>query len=177
MGVLKVQYLPQYTIEDYMSWEGDWELIHGIPYSMSPSPTSGHQRTGLSVMQVLKEALSTSSCHCEIFYELDWHLKEDTVVGPDILVLCGEELKDDFVTQVPSLIIEILSPTTAEKDRTLKAELYANTGVHNYILIDYLRKKIEVFTLMQGKYQIHVSPIMHLGDCEISPDWTKVFMQ
>jgi len=175
MGVLKVQYLPQYTIEDYMSWDGDWELIHGIPYAMSPSPTSGHQRAGLNVMQVLKDALAESSCKCEIFYDLDWHIKEDTVVRPDVVVLSGDKLKDDFVTRTPSLVVEILSPSTGDKDRTLKAELYAEAGVVNYVIIDHLKQEIEIFLLTKGKYQLNKSPEIHLSECKILPDWPNVF--
>ena len=175
MGVLKVQYLPQYQIEDYISWEGDWELIHGIPYAMSPSPGVGHQRSGRKALNVLEEALKLASCKCEVFYELDWQVKKDTVVRPDLIVLCGAELKKDFVNQTPALVIEILSPTTEEKDRTLKAELYAEVGVVNYIIIDPLKNEIEVFILTQGKYQLNKSPIIHLEEGEIVHDWSHVF--
>lgn len=33
------KYLPRYTVEDYNRWEGDWELIEGIPYASAPSPS------------------------------------------------------------------------------------------------------------------------------------------
>ncbi len=36
--------LPNYKYEDYKLWEGDWELIEGIPYAMAPSPFGTHQR-------------------------------------------------------------------------------------------------------------------------------------
>jgi hypothetical protein len=34
-----VKILPYYTYEDYVQWEGKWELIDGIPYAMSPAHT------------------------------------------------------------------------------------------------------------------------------------------
>ncbi len=40
---MKVEHLPHYTYEDYAKWQGDWELIEGIPYAMA-SPTRLHQR-------------------------------------------------------------------------------------------------------------------------------------
>lgn len=172
---LKVQYLPQYTIEDYMSWEGDWELIHGIPYAMSPSPTSGHQRTGLNVMHLLKDTIDKSSCKCEIFYDLDWHIKVDTVVRPDVVILCGDKLKDNFISRIPSLVVEILSPSTQEKDRTLKAELYADAGVVNYVIIDHLKQSVDVFLITKGKYELNQSRTLLLGECEIAPNWSNVF--
>jgi hypothetical protein len=36
--------LPHYTYEDYCRWEGQWELIDGIPYAMSPMPRPQHQK-------------------------------------------------------------------------------------------------------------------------------------
>ena len=35
--------LPHYTYEDYVQWEGRWELIKGIPYAMVPMPALRHQ--------------------------------------------------------------------------------------------------------------------------------------
>ena len=43
MGARKLEYLPYYTYEDYKEWEGDWELIEGVPYAMAPSPMKTHQ--------------------------------------------------------------------------------------------------------------------------------------
>ncbi|HZH65515.1 MAG TPA: hypothetical protein VEY10_11550 [Flavisolibacter sp.] len=40
-GAVKI--LPYYTYEDYVQWEGKWELIDGIPHAMSPAPTPKHQ--------------------------------------------------------------------------------------------------------------------------------------
>jgi Uma2 family endonuclease len=176
MGVLKVQYLPQYTIEDYLSWDGDWELIHGIPYAMSPSPGIGHQRSGRKALNALEEALKLASCNCEVFYELDWHVKKDTVVRPDLIVLCNAEFKKDFVDQTPPLVIEVLSPSTQEKDRTLKAELYAAAGVVNYVLIDHEKKGLEVFLLINGRYQHNSSQEIDLNGCKIVPNWSHIFV-
>lgn len=44
MTVIRLEDLPYYTYDDYKSWEGRWELIHGIPYAMSPYPTLKHIR-------------------------------------------------------------------------------------------------------------------------------------
>ena len=47
----------------------------------------------------------------------------------------------------PALAIEILSDTTAEKDRTAKRRLYELAGVGHYLLVDPLAKTIEWFAL------------------------------
>jgi len=45
--------LPHYTYEDYSNWEGRWELIQGIPYAMSPSPSYTHQRISQKIARLL----------------------------------------------------------------------------------------------------------------------------
>lgn len=39
-----VKILPHYTYEDYLQWEGKWEVIEGLPFAMSPAPLPSHQR-------------------------------------------------------------------------------------------------------------------------------------
>ena len=39
MSTIDREQLPHYTYEDYLCWEGRWELINGIPYAMTPAPT------------------------------------------------------------------------------------------------------------------------------------------
>ena len=43
MQALKVEYLPHYSYEDYLLWEGDWELISGVAFAIAPSPAKNHQ--------------------------------------------------------------------------------------------------------------------------------------
>jgi hypothetical protein len=46
MGItaLRIEDLPHYTYDDYVQWEGNWEIINGIPYAMSPAPSKKHQQ-------------------------------------------------------------------------------------------------------------------------------------
>jgi len=46
---LAKKYMPHYTVEDYMRWEGDWELIKGTPFAMSPSAGITHQKLSGSI--------------------------------------------------------------------------------------------------------------------------------
>ena len=57
MLALKEEYLPNYTYDDYVLWEGNWELIDGIPYAMSPAPTVTHQEINGNILVALKTAL------------------------------------------------------------------------------------------------------------------------
>ena len=43
ISALRIEDLPHYTYDDYVQWEGRWELINGIPYAMTPAPSVKHQ--------------------------------------------------------------------------------------------------------------------------------------
>jgi hypothetical protein len=49
MGAINIDELPHYTYDDYLLWQGDWELINGILYARIPAPTVEHQRISASV--------------------------------------------------------------------------------------------------------------------------------
>jgi len=48
---MALAYQEYYTFEDYQQWEGDWELIEGMPYAMAPSATVTHQTVGLNIIE------------------------------------------------------------------------------------------------------------------------------
>ena len=51
--MLTTEYIPRYTIEDYRLWEGNWELIEGILFAMTPSPVGKHQKVAVRISQIL----------------------------------------------------------------------------------------------------------------------------
>ena len=63
-----------------------------------------------------------------VVYELDWIISDTTVVRPDIAIICDKT--GDFITSPPALIIEIISPSTALKDRQVKFDIYQEQGVN-----------------------------------------------
>ncbi len=77
-------------------------------------------------------------------------LSDDTVVQPDILVFLTEHRsrtteKGHFGP--PDLAVEVLSPSTAERDRVRKLELYGRYGVREYWIVDVDARVIDVFAL------------------------------
>lgn len=141
--------LPHYHYEDYVNWEGDWELIKGIPYAMTPSPTLRHQHISQKIARYLDEALDNCP-ECQAVLAIDWIISDDTVVQPDNLVICHQE-QSDFLTQAPVLIFEILSPSTARKDRITKFRLYEKEAVRWYCLVDPEHSVAKIYRLEQGK--------------------------
>jgi len=145
------QYLPYYTVDDYMNWEGDWELVEGIPYAMAPSPVWKHQRVSLLLAKQIEDQIEDCLDGCYVCQEIDWIISEDTVVRPDVLVVCGEV--EDFVRTTPEAVFEVVSKSTAFKDEKLKFELYQRERVKYYALVYPDLKKMRVFELKSGKYE------------------------
>ena len=124
--------IERYTVADYRQWEGDWELIDGIAYAMAPSPLYSHQVVGAAIFRMLDQALQECP-HCRVLYGIDVQFSEETVVRPDLIVICFEP-QGEWITRAPELIVEIVSPKTARRDEVTKFQLYAAEGVHWYLL-------------------------------------------
>lgn len=149
---LTINDYPHYTYKDYEKWEGDWELIRGIPYAMAPAPAWQHQHFGSEFIYKIKDILKQqNSCDCKVLYESDWIISDDTVVRPDVMIVC-EPIKTNNVTEPPSLILEILSPSTVLKDRNTKFNLYQAYRVPYYLIADLGKKQIEIFELRDNVY-------------------------
>jgi len=188
MLALKEEYLPHYTYDDYALWEGDWELIGGIAYSMSsggdtyamaPAPSVTHQEINGNILVALKTALKKCKS-CKALPEVDWQVSEDTVVQPDTLVVCNLLKRGAYISQTPSIIFEVLSPSTKKKDRNLKYNLYASEGVKYYIMVDPAGMFAEVYKLdgtiyrLEGEFKTeHYS--FDIEECSFDFSFEEVF--
>jgi Uma2 family endonuclease len=137
--------LPHYTYEEYVQWEGKWELIEGFPIAMSPAPSPKHQWVSTNLAYLFKKALLESGCgHCKAYMPIDYKVAEDTVLQPDLLVVCGE-INKKFLDKAPVLVVEILSASTALRDRHTKFGIYQQEGVKYYLLVNTELQTVEVF--------------------------------
>ena len=140
-----------YTVQDYLQWEGDWELIHGQPVAMGPSPSLGHQQVSAAIFRQLDESLDDCP-HCQAVFEIDVELAQDTVVRPDVLVICYPP-ESERLTRAPDLIFEVLSPKTTRRDEVVKFDLYRTEGVLHYVLVYPEVKMAKVWRLVEGEYR------------------------
>lgn len=132
--------LPHYTFEDWQHWDGVWELIEGHPIAMSPSPIPAHQRVAAEIRTELTLALRASKCtHCRTYDPLDFKISDDTIFVPDILIICGE-VKKKYLDFPPALVGEILSPSSALRDRNTKFQYYEQQGIPYYLIVDVEKK-------------------------------------
>ncbi len=130
------RYIPHYTVEDYRQWEGDWELWSGVPVAMSPSAKKAHQRLCAKLHLLLSSLLASNGCTgCEVLFELDWVVSNDTVFRPDLVIVC-DDTPSDFLEKTPVLIAEILSDSTRQRDLLYKSESYYQLGVKYYLTVD-----------------------------------------
>jgi Uma2 family endonuclease len=151
---------PGYTIEDWKSWEGHWELIDGIAYptyGMTPAPSLEHQRVSVhmaaEILAALKEGKHRTSGECEVFAgPVDVYLG-GTVVQPDLVVVCDPAKKTARgIEGAPDLVVEILSPSTAAKDMTRKWWLYEAAGIPEYLIVDPDERLGKLLRLDGGRY-------------------------
>jgi Uma2 family endonuclease len=146
----------RYTWSDYRTWSDDkrWELIGGEAYLMS-SPTSRHQRISREIQWPLTSYFKGKQC--ELFAApMDVVLSEGDVVQPDLLVVCyPKQIKRTHIEGAPSLAVEIVSGDSGLRDRMLKLNLYARSGVKEYWIVTPWPSTVEVLVLQGQKYQVH----------------------
>ncbi len=151
----------RYTYADYLTWRfrERVELIMGRIFKMTPAPSRLHQEILGKLHLAIGNVLSGSSCNIYLA-PFDVRLpqkdgREDTVVQPDICIVCDKSKLDlKGCNGAPDLIIEILSPSTASKDLKEKYMLYEAAGVLEYWTVDPVDGLINVYTLdKNGKYQ------------------------
>ncbi|MGB0521343.1 MAG: Uma2 family endonuclease [Flammeovirgaceae bacterium] len=152
-----------YTYADYLTWKlkERVELIKGKLFKMSPAPSMQHQRVLRRLTKAFLNKFEESSC--EIFFApFDVRLpKKDykdtsiyTVVQPDLCVVCDKNKLDKRgCLGAPDLIIEILSPGNTKKEMRDKYEVYQESGVREYWLVDFFEKTVLVYVLDdRGKF-------------------------
>lgn len=145
-------YKPAYTVADYEKWPGDWELWQGTAVAMTPSPFGRHQFVLVNLVSELRSALRGTGWI--VLAEIDWPINEMTVVRPDAVVISGP-VPERHLNDTPHVVVEILSESTAEKDRTAKLDLYQHQGVRNYLLLDPDQQTLESFVMDEnGCYHV-----------------------
>ncbi len=150
---LALDNLPHYTYDDYVQWEGKWEIIYGIAYAMAPAPSFEHQSISQRIAGELYNALKTCK-QCQAQLPIDWQITEETVVQPDNIVICEEVNTHKKLTQTPSVVFEVLSHSTASKDRNTKYTLYEEAGVSYYVIVSPFSHTAEIYHLLNGNYKL-----------------------
>lgn len=148
-----------YTLEDWQSWEGRWELINGVAYDMKSAPNTNHQRISSSLHLGIGNALEAAKRKsgggaCEIFAAPTDVYLEAGVVQPDLLVVCDPaKVSTRGIEGAPDLVVEILSQSTASKDWSHKRWAYEAAGVPEYLIVDPDEQFGLLLRLEGGRYE------------------------
>ncbi|ABI68072.1 conserved hypothetical protein [Syntrophomonas wolfei subsp. wolfei str. Goettingen G311] len=173
----------KYTYADYLNWpDGErWEIIGGKPYLMSPAPSRQHQQILGALFAKIYNYLEDKACQVypapfdvRLSQENNNDDEIDTVVQPDIVVVCDEKKLDNKGCKgAPDIIIEIISQSTAKKDLNEKFNLYERCGVKEYWVIFPWEKTVDIYCLNQN-YHYEKTSTYFAGDTlksDLFPGW------
>jgi Uma2 family endonuclease len=145
-----------FTYEDYLTWDDDerYELIAGEPYMMSPAPSRKHQEILGILYRKIADCLDGKPCNvyiAPIDVRLNPEGDDDTVVQPDLVVVCDESKEaDQGIVGAPDLVVEILSPSTAAYDMGIKLDTYIEVGISECWLVDPEKNAVRVYVRNGG---------------------------
>lgn len=160
MGVPALRNDGLFCYRDYATWPNDerWELVDGVPMAMA-APSAEHQRILARLFRLYAEYFDGKPCEV-LFAPFDVLMPEgdeadddvETVVQPDLMVFCDPEtVKDRYARGVPTLVVEVLSPSTSKWDQNEKYRRYERAGVGEYWIVDPAGRWACVYARMVGQ--------------------------
>lgn len=151
----------KYSYADYLTWDEEerWEILDGVP-CMQAAPSRIHQEISGELYLQFGSYLKGKPCkvyHAPFCVRLDVEKNDydiKNVVEPDITIVCDNSKLDERGCKgSPDMIVEILSPSTAKKDRVDKFNKYEKAGVKEYWVVEPDQKLVSVFLLQpNGRY-------------------------
>lgn len=159
-----------HTYGDYIKWDDKkrYELIEGRVFELSAAPYRQHQRVSGELLRqfanyLLDKDYEVYTAPFDVRLPEGGENDEDilTVVQPDLVVICDRSKLDERGCRgAPDLVIEIISPSTAGRERKDKRDLYERHGVKEYWLVDYQERVVEVYLLDDNN--VYSKPAVYL---------------
>ncbi|MCY3844469.1 MAG: Uma2 family endonuclease [Acidobacteria bacterium] len=146
------------TYKDYCATPDDerYELLNGN-LMMVPAPNRKHQKV-LGRLYIELSRFSQEHELGEVYVApFDVWLSDTDVVQPDVLFVSRARehtLTDENVRGAPDLVIEILSPSTADRDLGYKHDLYGRHGVLEYWIVDPMAETVAVHRQRDGRLEL-----------------------
>jgi prevent-host-death family protein len=141
------------TYEEYTRLVEDsknrYEYINGVIYLLA-SPTHNHQLVSSQIHVAFFNWFKGKKCK-PFYAPYDVNIpiaEEKNTVQPDILVICDDENVNEKGRYygIPSLVVEVLSPSTRNKDMVAKLELYMKGGIGEFWIVDPENREVFVYT-------------------------------
>lgn len=139
-----------YTIEDYLALPDEQrvELIDGVIYDMG-APTLPHQMISGEVHRQLSNYIHEKKGPCISFIaptDVQLDCDNRTMVQPDVLIVCDRsKINHQRIFGAPDFVLEVLSPSTKNKDIFVKSQKYLDAGVKEYWMVDPMKQTVTVF--------------------------------
>ena len=128
----------------------DFEVINGQVYMMS-RPNTDHMTIEGNIFTAFKIYLKGKSCRP--FNEVDVFFDDDNNFVPDVMIVCNPDIiEKKGIFGTPDLVVEILSPSTAVKDKMDKFVAYEKYGVKEYWIVSPESKSVDVYLLKDNKF-------------------------
>ena len=161
----------KFTYQDYINTPDDkrYELIDE-ELILAPAPRRDHQRVQANLGSPIHHFVRSNALGVVYFAPRDVVFSDTYIVQPDLMFISNERMHIDTEAEVwggPDLVVEILSPSTAARDRTVKRALYARHGVNEYWLVDTDARTIAV--LLLGDQGFEPVATYGEGDTLVSP--------
>jgi len=150
------------------------ECINGEVVTMSPRPLISHNFISGNVYSIFNTYLRHKSC-TPFADGTDLHLSEKDIFVPDMMVVCDKDkIGRDGVYGAPALVVEVLSYSTATRDRGYKMRAYEAAGVKEYWIINPTDFSVEVYLLEDGRFQLkQVYTLYRAEDLELLTEEEK----
>ena len=130
------------------------ELIGGKFVAMSPRPSVNHNHVSFNIARIFADYLKGKRC-TPFADGVDLYLTDEDRFIPDMMVVCDpDKVKADGVYGTPDLVVEVLSPSTAQYDRGRKMRVYAQCGVREYWIVSPGDRTVEQYLLEEGQFTL-----------------------
>ena len=164
------------TLEDYLELpdDQDYEIIDGVLY-VSPRTRPRHQRIAARFVHLLVGELEERG-RGVVVPDADLIVDErNTYVSPDIMFFAADRFTlvnpDEMIRVIPDLVIEVLSPSTSDYDRTAKKDTYARLRIPHYWTVDGPRRAIGEHVLQpDSTYRLRIVRAPEVFLPELFPD-------
>ena len=147
------------TYKDYEALPNDGRRyeIHEGELSVTPAPGTRHQRTLGQLYHLLRLHVDSRRLGEVLLSPVDCILSDSTIVQPDLVYLDPTRahlVSTRGIEGPPTLVIEILSPSTTNIDRSTKHQLYRRFEVPYYWIVDPEARTAEAYGLAEGRYTL-----------------------
>jgi len=147
------------TYQDYLELPNDgkrYEILGGDPH-VTPAPSWYHQEVLSNVFVLLRSYVQSQGLGWVALAPFDVVFDDTNIVQPDLIYVAKPRLrlrKKNHLAGAPDLAVEVLSPSTAKYDRSLKLQAYEAHGIGHYWTLDPERRVLEERVLVDKAYRL-----------------------